>query len=55
MLKAIQARKPKATAQAFLEVLHKACQLLPGTHFGKTIALADLRNVDFAARHERGL
>ena len=40
LLKAIQARKPKATSQAFLEVLHRAYRLLAGNEYGKTVALA---------------
>ncbi len=40
VLKAIQARKPKATAEAFLEVLHRAYRLLAGAEYGKTVALA---------------
>lgn len=40
ILKAIQARKPKAPSHTFLEVLHRAYRLLAGNEYGKTVALA---------------
>lgn len=40
LLKAIQARKPQATAEKFLEVLQRAYKLLAGKEYGTTIALA---------------
>jgi hypothetical protein len=40
ILKAIQSRRPKATPEAFLEVLHRAYRLLAGSEYGKTVALA---------------
>lgn len=40
LLKAIQARKPKATPEAFLEVLHRAYLLLAAGDYGKTVALS---------------
>ncbi len=39
-LQAIQARKPKASVEAFLAVLHRAYKLLAGKEYGKTVALA---------------
>jgi hypothetical protein len=42
LLKAVQARKPKATPEVFLEVLHRAYLLLAGGEYGKTVALAGL-------------
>ncbi len=40
LLQAIQARKPKATPEAFLEVLHRAYLLLAAGEYGKTVALS---------------
>lgn len=42
LLKAIQARKPKASAEAFLEVLHRAYKLIAGAEYGKTVALSSI-------------
>lgn len=42
LLKAIQLRKPKATAEAFLEVLHRAYKLAAGADYGKTVALSTI-------------
>lgn len=41
-LKAIQSRKPKATPENVLEVLHRAYRLLVGKEYGKTVALASI-------------
>ncbi len=41
-LKAIQARKPRASTEQFLEVLHRAYRLLAGADYGKTVALASI-------------
>jgi hypothetical protein len=41
-LKAIQARKPKASTELFLEVLHRTYRLLAGPDYGKTIALSGI-------------
>ncbi|HTX39009.1 MAG TPA: hypothetical protein VME43_28485 [Bryobacteraceae bacterium] len=42
VLKAIQARKPKASAEHFLEVLHRAYRLIAGAEYGKTVALSSI-------------
>jgi hypothetical protein len=42
ILKAIQARRPKATAEAFLEVLHRAYRLVAGAEYGKTVSLSSI-------------
>ena len=42
LLKAIQARKPKAPAEHFLEVLHRAYRLLAGGDYGKTVTLSSI-------------
>jgi len=42
VLKAIQARKPKATTEHFLEVLQRAYRLLVGSEYGKTAALSNI-------------
>ncbi|MGH9436784.1 MAG: hypothetical protein ACRD22_02545 [Terriglobia bacterium] len=42
LLKAIQSRKSKATAEHFLEVLHRAYRLVVGTEHGKTVALSSI-------------
>jgi hypothetical protein len=39
-LQAIQSRKPKASVEAFLAMLHRAYRLLAGNEYGKTVALA---------------
>lgn len=41
-LKAIQAKKPKATPEHFLEVLHRAYRLVVGNEYGKTVVLASI-------------
>ncbi len=41
-LKAIQARKPKASPEQFLEVLHRAYRFLAGNEYGKTVALSGI-------------
>src|SRR5579863_6120739 len=38
-LQGIQARKPKASVEAFLAMLHRAYKLLAGKEYGKTVAL----------------
>jgi len=45
MLKAIQARKPRATPEAFLEVAHRAYRLLVGEEYGRTVALKNIYDV----------
>ena len=42
VLKAIQSRKPKASTENFLEVLHRAYRLLVGAEYGKTVGLASI-------------
>ncbi len=42
VLKSIQLRKPKATAESFLEVLHRAYRLVAAADYGKTVALSKL-------------
>jgi hypothetical protein len=42
VLKAIQARRPKATTEHFLEVLQRAYRLLAGADYGKTVALSSI-------------
>ena len=42
VLKAIQSRKPKASTENFLEVLHRAYRLLVGAEYGKTVALSGI-------------
>ena len=39
MLKAIQSRKPKATSENFLEVLHRTYRLVAGKEYGKSVTL----------------
>lgn len=41
-LKSIQSRKPRATPEHFLEVLHRAYRILVGNEFGRTVALASI-------------
>lgn len=41
-LKAIQARKPKASPEQFLEVLHRAYRFFTGSEYGKTVALSHI-------------
>ena len=41
-LKAIQARKPKASPEQFLEVLHRAYRFFTGHEYGKTVALSGI-------------
>jgi hypothetical protein len=38
-LKAIQSRKPKATSENLLEVLHRTYRLIAGNEYGKTVTL----------------
>jgi len=42
VLKAIQLRKPKASAENFLEVLHRTYRILAGAEYGTTVALAKI-------------
>ena len=41
-LRAIQSRKPKATPEHLLEVLHRAYRLLVGNEYGKTVTLVSI-------------
>lgn len=41
-LKAIQSRKPKATAEHLLEVFHRAYRLVVGNEYGKTVTLVSI-------------
>ncbi len=41
-LKAIRARKPKASPEQFLEVLHRAYRFFTGHEYGKTVALSGI-------------
>jgi hypothetical protein len=42
VLKTIQSRKPKASPDFFLELLHRVYRLLVGQEYGKTVALASI-------------
>jgi hypothetical protein len=41
-LRAIQSRKPKATPEHLLEVLHRAYRLIVGNEYGKTVTLVGI-------------
>jgi hypothetical protein len=45
ILKDIQSKKPKATPEHLLEVLHRAYRLLAGNEYGKTVTLISIYDI----------